>query len=114
MRFGAEVILIALLRLVHFRVALAVLVLGRTGCMNQRGIDDGALSQGQATVAQIAIDHAENASGQLVFFQQATEVEDGGFVRDSLQAQTGELAQDRRLVKRLFHRRIAVTEPVLH
>ena len=33
-RFGAEVILIALLRLVHFRVALAVLVLGRTGCMN--------------------------------------------------------------------------------
>ena len=62
----------------------------------------------------IAIDHAENTSGQLVLFQQATEVEDGSFIWDPLQAQTGKLAQDRRLVQRFFHRRIAVTEPVLH
>lgn len=63
--------------------------------MNQRGSDDGALAQGQATVAQTAIDHTENASGQLVSFQQATEVEPGGFVRDSLQAEAGKLAQNR-------------------
>ena len=48
----AEVILIALLGLVHFRVTLTVLVLGRTRRMDQRGIDDGALAQRQATVAR--------------------------------------------------------------
>ncbi len=43
-RFGAEVILVALLGLVHFRVALVILVIGQPGRMSQRGIDDGALS----------------------------------------------------------------------
>ncbi len=41
----AEVILVSLLGLVHLWVALAVLVLGRTGRVDQRGIDDGALTQ---------------------------------------------------------------------
>ena len=77
MGLHAEVPLIAFLGLVHFRVALAVLVLGRTRRMNQRGIDDGALAQRQAAITQIAIDHAQNPRRQLVFFQQATEVEDG-------------------------------------
>lgn len=43
-RFGAEVILITLLGLVHFRVMLAVLALGQTGRLDQRRIDDGALA----------------------------------------------------------------------
>ncbi len=98
----------------HFRIAFSVLVLGRTERMNQRGIDDGCLSKRQATGAKIAIDNAESTSGQLVLFQQATEVEDGSFILDPLQAQTGKLAQDRRLLQRFFHRRIAVTEPVPH
>ena len=46
----AEIILVSLLGLVHFRVALAVLVLGRTGRIDQRCIDDGALAQRQAAV----------------------------------------------------------------
>ena len=48
----AKIILVSLLGLVHFRVALAVLVLGRTGRIDQRCIDDGALAQRQAAVAQ--------------------------------------------------------------
>ena len=40
----AEVILVSFLRLVHFRVALTVLILGRTRRMDQRGIDDSALA----------------------------------------------------------------------
>ena len=40
----AEVILVALLGLVHFRIALAVFVLGRTRRIDQHGIDDGALA----------------------------------------------------------------------
>lgn len=51
-RLHAKVILVPLLGLVHFRVALAVLVLGRTGRIDQRCIDDGALAQRQAAVAQ--------------------------------------------------------------
>ncbi|MCY1444830.1 hypothetical protein D9M71_613180 [compost metagenome] len=82
--------------------------------MNQRGIDDGALAQRQASITQIAIDHAQNPRRQLVFFQQATEVEDGGFVGNALQAQPSKLAQNSRLVQCLFHRWIAVAKPVLH
>lgn len=48
-----------------------------------------------------------------MFLRQTTEVEDSGLVRDIIQAQPGELAQDGRLVQGLFHRRIAVAETVL-
>src|SRR3546814_17654055 len=82
-------------------VALAVLVLGRTGRIDQRCIDDGALAQRQAAVAQIAIDDSEDASRQLVFLQQAAAVENSGFVGDALQVQPGKLAQDRGFVQSL-------------
>ena len=98
----------------HLWVAFAVLVLGRARCIDQCGIDNGALAQRQATVTQIAIDNCQDASSQFVFLQQATEVEDGGFVGDTLQAQPRELPQDGGLVQCLFHRRIAVAKPVLH
>ena len=111
---GPEVILVALLGLMHLWVAFAVLVLGRARCIDQCGIDNGALAQRQATVTQVAIDHGQDASSQFVFLQQATEVEDGGFVGDTLQAQPRELPQDGGLVQCLFHRRIAVAKPVLH
>lgn len=114
MRLGTEVVLVAFLGLVHVGIAFAFLVLGRTGCMNQRGIDDGALTQGQATVAQVAIDDTENAGSQVMLLQQSTEIEDGRFVRDTLQAQACELAQDGRFIQGLFHCWIAVAEPVLH
>lgn len=82
--------------------------------MDQRGIDNGALPQRQATIPQIAIDHRQNSSRQLVLLQQPEEVEDGGFVRNALQAQAGELAQDGCLIQGFLHRRIAVAEPVLY
>lgn len=83
-RLHAEVPLIAFLGLVHFRVALAVLVLGRTRRVDQRGIDDGALTQRQATIPQVAVDHRQNPCRQLVQLQQTTEVEVGGFIGDVL------------------------------
>jgi hypothetical protein len=43
-----------------------------------------------------------------VFFQQTTEVEDRGFVWNTLQAQPSQLARDGSLLQRFFHRRIAV------
>ncbi len=84
----------------HFRVALALLILRRTGRVNDRGIDDSALTQHQSTVAQVAIDDAQNTSHQVVLFQQAAEVEDGGFIRDTIQVDTSKLAQNRGFVER--------------
>ena len=63
MRLHAEVVLVTLLGLMHFRVALTVLVLGRTRRIDQRGIDDRALAQRQPSVAQIAIDDSQDAGG---------------------------------------------------
>lgn len=48
--FRAEVMLVSILGLVHFRVALAILVLGRTRRVNQRGIYDSALAQQQTAI----------------------------------------------------------------
>ena len=78
-----------------------------------RSVNDGALAQRQATIAQVAVDHCQNPGRQLMTLQQATEVEYLGFVGDALQAQPGELAQNRRLVQSFFHRRVAVAKPVL-
>jgi hypothetical protein len=49
-----------------------------------------------------------------MFFQQAPEVEDRGFIGDPIQVQPLKLVQDRCFVERFFHCRIAVAEPVLH
>jgi len=78
----------------HFRVALAVLVLDRTRRMNDRRIDHRALAQHQATVTQIAVDDLQDPARQLMFLQQAPEVEDRGFIGNSIQMQPRELAKD--------------------
>src|SRR3546814_8309944 len=81
-RFHPEIVLISFLCLVHFGVAFTVLVLGRTGRMNDRRIDHSSLTQQQTSVAQIAVDDLQNPTGQLMFFQQPAEVEDRGFIRN--------------------------------
>ena len=43
MGLHAKVPLIAFLGLVHLRIALLLFVLGRAGCLNDGGIDQGAL-----------------------------------------------------------------------
>jgi hypothetical protein len=60
----AKVVLIALLGLVHLRIALAILVLGRAGRMDDGRIDDAALTQHQAALAQVAIDDCQDLAGQ--------------------------------------------------
>lgn len=65
---------VALLGWVHLRVEFAVLIMGRTGRINQRGIDVGTLTQRQAMVTQITIHEADSSGRQLVLLQQKTEV----------------------------------------
>lgn len=79
----------------HLRIAFAVLVLGRTRRVNDRRIDHRTLTQHQTTIAQIAVDDLQNTASQLMFFQQAPEVENGRFIGNPVQAQPSELAQDR-------------------
>jgi len=62
-------------------IAPFALVLGRTGRGNDRGIDHGAFLEQQPLLGQMNIDRRKNALGQLVLFQQATELEQGGGVR---------------------------------
>lgn len=82
--------------------------------MDDGRVDDAALAQKQTALAQVAIDDFQDLADQFVPFQQTAEVEEGGFARNSIQVQSGEVAQDRHLVERFLHRRIAVAEPVLH
>ncbi|SOQ06754.1 hypothetical protein CFBP1573P_01535 [Pseudomonas syringae pv. persicae] len=49
--------------------------------MNDGGIDDGALAQGQAFLLQITVDDREDRWGQLMRFQQVPEVHDRGVFR---------------------------------
>src|SRR5207253_5421920 len=82
--------------------------------MNDRRIHYRSVAQHQSTVTQITVDNLQNSTRQLMFLQQAAEVEDRGFVRNSIQMQPGKLAQDRRFIQRLLHRRIAVARSEEH
>lgn len=82
--------------------------------MNDGGIDDGALAQGQAFLLQITVDDRENCRRQLMLLQQVPEVHDRGVFRDRrAQCQTRELTHGRDFVECFFHGRIAEGEPVL-
>ncbi len=109
----AEIILVSLLGLVHFRVALAVLVLGRTGridpALHRRWCPGAATGRGRPEPLMTA----RMPGRQLVFLQQAAEVENEWFRRGCAPGSAGKLAQDRGFVQRFLHRWIAVAEPVL-
>lgn len=63
-----------------------------------RHIGRRAVTQQQATAAQIAIDDLQDPACQLMFFQQAAEVEYRGFIGNPIQIQARELAQNRRFI----------------
>src|SRR3546814_5523658 len=90
-------------------------VIGRVVRSNDLVVYHRALAQQQAVCAQVGIDRVEQVGREAVALQQTPEVEDGGLIGQRLQQrQLRKLAQRRNLVQRLFHRRIAVAEPLLH
>ncbi|CAJ0717697.1 hypothetical protein LMG8323_03672 [Ralstonia mannitolilytica] len=114
-RFHAEVPLVALLRLVHLRVALTAGVLGRAGSSNERGIHDGAALEHEATLGQDAIDRLEDTLAQAVLLQQVAKAQDGALIRHDIhpQVQTNKARQQRRVVQGFLHRRVRQTKPLL-
>ena len=107
--------LVALLALVHLRIALTVLVLGRAGRCDQRGIDHRAGLEQQALAAQQIVDQRQDLIGQLVLLQQMTESKDGALIRQAaVPTQAGELPEQGHVVQCFFHRRVREGEPLLH
>ena len=116
MGLHAEVPLIALLALVHLGVTFPAGALGRARRGDQRGVHHRAGLEQQTLGAQQIVDDHQDLRGQFVLFQQVAKPQDRALVgqpgRPVVQAR--ELPEQRHVVQRLFHRRFAQREPLLH
>ena len=112
----AEVPLLALLALMHLRVAALLLVLGRRRCRDQRGIDDGAPGELHAVGQQQLAHLGEQRRADLVLLQQVAEVEQRGGIGHALapQVDAAEIAKGSDVVERVLAGFIAQVEPVGH
>ena len=115
MRLHPEVPLIALLGLVHLRVAALLLVLGRRRGGDDGGIDDRALAHQQAALLQHRPDLVEQRSGQIVPLQPMAEVQQRRRVRHrvTVQVDAGKAAQRLAVVQRIFQRLVGQPVPLL-
>jgi len=114
-RFHTEIQLVAFLRLMHLRVTRLVLVLGRTGRIDNRRIHDGTGVHLHAVFLQVFTDQGKQPIAQIVRFKQMTELADRGLIRHGFptQVDTHEAPHGSRIVQCFFHRRIGQVEPVL-
>ena len=69
MRLHAEIALLALLRLVHLGIPLALLVLGGAGRGDQGGINDRALLHGHAADFEMAFHCIKDLLAEIVILQ---------------------------------------------
>jgi hypothetical protein len=107
--------LIALLGLVHLRVAGLLFVLrGRRGS-DDRGIDDGALAHQQAALFQHRADLVEQRPGQVVLLQPMAEVHYRRRVRNRRHRQidAGKATQGLAIVERVLQRLVGQPVPLL-
>jgi len=115
MRLHPEVPLVAFFRLVHLRIALARCVLRRARRRDDRRVHDAAALQHQSLAGEVGVDAAKDLRGDVVFFQQVPEVQDRRLIGRGLRhRQARKPAHGHVFDQRLFHRRIAQREPVLH
>ena len=113
--FHAEVPLIALLGLVHLRVAFAALVIGGAGRLDDRGIHNATFTQHQAVPFQVLVHRFEQLLTQAVLFQKMTEVENGCLIRKPFyETKAGEAAHGLDLVQAILHGWIAQVIKELH
>src|SRR3989338_5061787 len=83
-RLHAEVPLVALLRLMHLRIALALPVLRAWRCCHNRRIGDGAMLHRDPPHREEIIHNLEETFLQSVLLQQMAKVEDRGFVGNTV------------------------------
>ena len=111
----AEVPVIAFLRLVHFGIALAVLVFCRRRRGDQRGVDDGAFAHHQALLGEVTVDRVEDLACEPFGFKQAAELQQGRRVRRRLAAQINvdKSANGLAVVDRIFDAFVRQTKALL-
>jgi len=114
MHLHTEVPLVAFLGLVHFRIALAAVVLSGTRGRDDGGINNTAFTQHQAVLLQVLVHLFEQRLSQSVLLQEVAKIENGCFVRQTIQLQTCELAHRLDFVQRILHRRVAEVIKQLH
>jgi hypothetical protein len=78
---------IALLRLVHLRVTLAILVLRRLRRGDQRGVNNSSLPHHQTFFGEVSVDCIEDLALQFICFEQVAKLEQHRRVRRRLPAQ---------------------------
>ena len=115
MDFHPEIPLVAILGLVHLRIALPLFVLGGAGGRDQGGINDRALPHRHPSRAEVGFDGLKNMFAQLVHLQQVAEGQDRGLIGDPIidQLDSGKAAHDGHLDQGLFHGRVAERIPLL-
>lgn len=111
----ATVPLVAVPGLVHLGVSRTRVVLGGTGCRDQRAVDHGAGLGQQSLGRQHVVDGSQYLWGQLVAIHRVVKPEDGATVGHALiPSELGELAEHGDVVQRLFYGRVAERESLLH
>jgi hypothetical protein len=110
-----KVPLVALRHLMHLRVALAILVLGRTRCTDDRRVHDRAVRDLDAVAPQMLVDRLQQRLAQLVALQQMPELAHRRLVRCAFDPEidTDEPAHRHRVVERFLNRRVRQVEPQL-
>jgi len=115
-RLQPEIPLVALLRLMHFPIARMRLVLRRTRCGDQGGIDQRAFAHQQSALDEHRVDLDQQRLGQVVGFQQMAKSHQRGGIGHALLAQVNvhKVAQCLRVVDRVFDRFIGQSVPLLY
>jgi len=104
-RLHTKMPLISLLGLVHLRVARPIFVFRRAGGFDDRRIYDRTFFEQQSFGRQNGVDGGEDSLGEIVFFQQATELEQGRRIGCCLPVQIdpNESADRLAVVDRIFN-----------
>src|SRR5690554_5268642 len=114
MHLHAKVPLVAFSGLSHLRVALAAFILRGAWCRNDGSIHNAAFTQHQTIFLQVLVHLFEQHLAKTMALQEMTKLENGGFVRQAVQLQAGELAHGFDLIQCVFHGRITEVIEQLH
>ena len=111
----AEVPLIALLRLAHFRVALPCGILGGTRSGDEGGIHDGAFLHEVSFLREECVHDLQETFLQTMFFQEVTELADGRLVGRSIphEIEAEEALEGASVIDLLLRLGIGQVEPLL-
>jgi len=90
--FHAGLPLIPFLGLAHLRIALTAFVLGGTRFRNDGGVDNPALAQHQAIPLQMLAHFLQQHLAKTMVLQEMTELEDRGFIRQTVQLQVSQVS----------------------